>query len=119
MRVVITGAAGKIGTQMVQELMDNCDLRLIDRIPVPGQKSIVADLAIGNISAWRRFGALFRSKSWVHTFEGADVVLHLAADVRHDAPWGTILRDNIEATWNVIQVAVRYKVPRVIFASSN
>ena len=119
MRVVITGAAGRIGVQMVEELTEEHELRLIDRMPVPRRKSIIADLATNHAGAlaraWRRFG----SASWMDSFEGADVVLHLAADVRHNAPWESVLRDNIEATWNVIQVAARYRVPRVIFASSN
>lgn len=55
----------------------------------------------------------------MRSFEGADVVLHLAADARNAAPWRAVLRDNIEATWNVLRVAARYRVPRMVFASSN
>ena len=45
MRVVITGAAGRIGSQMVEELPDSRELRPVDRSPVPGGGSIVTDLA--------------------------------------------------------------------------
>jgi nucleoside-diphosphate-sugar epimerase len=118
MRVVITGAAGRIGALMVEELTPEHELLLIDRVRVPQRKSIVADLTANQSGAFGGSWWRFR-RSWIRSFEGADVVLHLAADVRHDAPWKSVLRDNIEATWNVIQVAARYHVPRVIFASSN
>jgi nucleoside-diphosphate-sugar epimerase len=119
MRVVITGAAGRIGVQMVEEFTEEHELRLIDRVPVPQRKSVVADLATTHAGTLGRAWWRFRSRSWMHSFEGADVVLHLAADVRNNAPWKSVLHDNIEATWNVIQVAARYRVPRMVFASSN
>ena len=119
MRVVITGAAGRIGIQMVEELSEAHELSLIDRVPVPGQK-VGCCRSCQNQAARRENVVAF---SDVHlgadSFEGADVVLHLAADVRNDAPWESVFRDNIKATWNVIEAAARYRVPRVVFASSN
>ena len=44
MRVLITGAAGQIGSQIVSELKDMHELRLTDRVPVSRYPSIVADL---------------------------------------------------------------------------
>ena len=118
MRIVITGAAGRIGIQMVEELADDYDLCLIDRVRLP-QKSVVADLAqnLGGPSGrtWWRFGR----QSWFDSFRGADVVLHLAGDVRNDAPWDSVYVHNIKATWNVLEAVARFQVPRVIFASSN
>jgi uronate dehydrogenase len=119
MRVLITGAAGQIGGQMVEELSDAHELCLMDQVPVPGRKSVIADLAkIDPVTSGRRCWRLGRTP-WVRSFDGADVVLHLAGDVRHNAPWEAVLPDNIQATWNVIEVAARYRVPRVVFASSN
>jgi nucleoside-diphosphate-sugar epimerase len=118
MRIVITGAAGRIGIQMVEELSEAYELCLIDRVPVPGRKSLVADLAEkGGVLKGPLWG--FRRKSWISSFEGIDVVLHLAGDVRNYTSWEFALRDNIQATWNVIEAAVKHQVPRVVFASSN
>jgi L-arabinose 1-dehydrogenase [NAD(P)+] len=119
MRVVITGAAGQIGRHTVEELSGLHELRLIDRVPVPGRKSVVADLAeddrvTSGKSCWR-----FGRTSWVPSFDGADAVLHLAGEADHRAPWKSVLRDNIQVTRNVIEVAARYQIPRLIFASSN
>jgi len=119
MRVVITGAAGKIGSQIIEELSDRHELCLIDRRPVPGRNSVVADLALNRVRSYSRPWLKSRLRRWMKVFEGADVVLHLAAYLRHDNNFPTVLRDNIQATWNVLEAAVRHRVPRVVFASSN
>jgi nucleoside-diphosphate-sugar epimerase len=119
MRVVITGAAGKIGREMVEELSGSHELCLIDRIPVPGKQSIVANLALTSaLSGWRSW-VRFKSPRWEDLFTGAEVVLHLAADVRNYVSWQQILPDNIQVTWNVIEAAAQHRVNRVVFASSN
>jgi nucleoside-diphosphate-sugar epimerase len=41
MRVVITGAAGRIGSQVVEELSGMHDLCLLDCRPMPGRKSVL------------------------------------------------------------------------------
>src|SRR5215813_4886887 len=118
MRVVITGAAGQIGRQLIEELSEAHELRLIDRVPVPGRKSVVADLA-RNHGVFGRTSWSFRRRPWISSFEGADVVIHLAAYLHHDLNWSKVLQDNIQVTWNVLEAAVKYRVPRVVFASSN
>jgi NAD+ dependent glucose-6-phosphate dehydrogenase len=117
--VIITGAAGRIGSQIVEELSQSHELHLIDRRPLRGRESIVADLSQPPMaSGWRR---LFWSKrpSWTQAFEGAEVVVHLAADMHTSAPWERVLPDNIQGTWNVIDTAAQHRVPRVVYASSN
>jgi NAD+ dependent glucose-6-phosphate dehydrogenase len=119
MRVLITGAAGQIGREIVDELSRDHDLCLIDRLPIKGRPSLVADLS--RQPPGSRIGRLFSSKSrrWSDVFVGAQVVIHLAAERRPTAPWEKVLADNIRGTWNVIEAAARSGVPRVIFASSN
>ena len=119
MRVIITGAAGRIGKQILEELSDSHELRLIDRTSVPGQRSIIANLAQHRVRSYRKPWLKARLPRWMFLFEGFDVVLHLAANIQPSAPWEKILHDNIQATWNVFEAAVKYRVPRFIFASSN
>jgi nucleoside-diphosphate-sugar epimerase len=117
MRVVITGAAGRIGTQIVEELSPSHDLSLIDVRPVEGRNSIAADLSRDPAFTGRR--RWLKPKPWSAAFAGADVVVHLGANPNQLAPWEKILPDNIQGTWNVIAAAARHGVSRVIFASSN
>jgi nucleoside-diphosphate-sugar epimerase len=119
MRVLITGAAGHIGREIVSELKPMHELCLIDRIPVPDSASIVADLAEARGRSLLRPWSKSRPLHWMRAFEGVDVVLHLAANRSPQASWEKVLRDNINATWNVCEAAVKHSVPRVVFASSN
>lgn len=117
MRVVITGAAGRIGTQIVEELSPSHNLSLIDVRPVEGRNSIVADISRDPALTGRR--SWFKPKPWSAAFAGADVVVHLGANPESLAPWEKVLPDNIQGTWNVIAAAAQHGVSRVIFASSN
>lgn len=117
MRIVITGAAGQIGRQMVEELSESHELRLIDKRPAAGISSIKADLSKTRppfYRLWTNDGV-----SWIECMKGVDVVLHLAADPNPGASWQEVVRNNIEATWNVCEGAAEHHVPRVVFASSN
>lgn len=119
MRVVITGAAGRIGREMVDELAQVHELRLIDRVPVAGHDSIVADLAEARERNLLKPWSKSRTPRWMRAFEAVDVVLHLAANPSPQASWQNVLHNNIGATWNVCEAATKYNVPRVVFASSN
>jgi nucleoside-diphosphate-sugar epimerase len=110
-------SSGRIGIQVTEGLSGAHVLILVDRLSVPGKRSVLADLAVNPNS--ERTWLSFRRKPWSYFFEGADVLVHLAGDVRYDAPWDCVLRDNSQVTWNVIEAAVKHRVPRVVFASSN
>jgi uronate dehydrogenase len=118
MRIVITGAAGNIGRIATEELEEDHDLVLVDRRRVAGRSSIVGDLSSADSAPSRRG----RGARWETAFADADVVLHLAA-VLHGASfraggWARIRRDNIDATWNVLEAAAWHRVPRVVMGSS-
>jgi nucleoside-diphosphate-sugar epimerase len=116
MRIVITGAAGQIASQLLEELSCDHDLSLIDRRPVFGRQSIIGDLSMRS-GGWRWLE--HKSARWSDVFAGAQVVVHLAADSAPAASWGIILPNNIQATFNVLQAASDHGVRRVVFASSN
>lgn len=119
MRVVITGAAGSIGTQLIDELSTSHDLILLDRRAARDPRIKRADFSrVVPGSGLTRY-LLSRRFHWASDFENADVVVHLAAEATPGAPWKKILPDNIQGTWNVIQTAVECRVRRVVFASSN
>jgi nucleoside-diphosphate-sugar epimerase len=118
-RVVITGAAGRIGREMVEELSGSHELCLVDRVRVQGRLSIVADLSRRQSGNWLRLPWLHaRATKWERAFVSADVLLHLAANANPGASSEAVLADNIQATWNVLEAAARCGVRRVVFASS-
>lgn len=55
----------------------------------------------------------------VKAMAGIDVVVHMAADPRMNAPWESVLASNIVGARNVYEAARLSGVARVIYASSN
>lgn len=105
--MVITGAAGNLGAKLRAHLQaeGGYELRLLDVDPHGDAAIRQADLAQSE-------------PAWTKLFDGADAVVHLAANSRSDADWPDLIGPNIDATLNVYLAAVQHRVPRVVFASS-
>jgi NAD+ dependent glucose-6-phosphate dehydrogenase len=119
MRVLITGAAGGIGRQMVEELAGSHALVLMDRKRIPGRDVVVADLSRTASQMATHSGSPGGRAACEKAFAGVDAVLHLAAEADPASPWGDVLRHNVHATWNVLDMAARAGVKHVVFASSH
>ena len=119
LHVLITGAAGRIGREIVNELSASHELRLIDCMPVPGRAAMVADLAKYHGRARVIPWSWTLPRRWRDAFKGIDVVIHLAENPDHQASWQQVLQNNLQATWNVMQACVQHRVRRVVYASSN
>jgi nucleoside-diphosphate-sugar epimerase len=105
-RVLITGAAGLIGSLLRHGLGDSFELSGIDRARIRG-----FDSAVGNMAKMgRRLEA---------AFHGQDVVIDLAGEASASTPWDLVRRNNLPATFNALDAARRNGVRRVIYASSN
>lgn len=105
--ILITGAAGRIGTALVEHLDarkgDHYDLLLAD-LEEGGDRGIQLDVT--DLAACRR------------ACEGVDTVVHLAGLPSPDSPFDALLPVNIAGTYNVFRAAADHGARRVIFASS-
>ena len=107
--VLVTGAAGGIGTRL-RTLLKGAysDIRWSDiKTPsdlAPGEKFITADIA--DFAACEKL------------VEGVDGIVHLGG-VSVERPWEEILPANIVGCYNIFEAARRKKVKRIVFASSN
>jgi uronate dehydrogenase len=105
MRVVITGAAGRIGRCVMDGLSSvGHEVRGIDAVPA-GDGVIVADLASDD-------------HALAEAMDGADAVVHLAA-IASETDFVTAVNSHISLTHRVLEAAVAHRVPRVVYASSN
>jgi uronate dehydrogenase len=108
-RVLVTGAAGRIGTVLRGGLPGRgWALRCLDVVPVPderpGEEQVVADVA--------DLGAM------IDATRGVDAVVHLAG-ISGESTWPAILHANIQGTYATLEAARRAGVGRVVLASSN
>jgi uronate dehydrogenase len=107
-RVLLTGAAGRLGTALRSRLRGRVDLlRVSDIEPMepagPGEEVVPCDL--GDYAGVK---ALCR---------GVDAIVHLGAQPR-EAAWPLLIERNIAGTVNVYEGARKARVDRVLFASS-
>lgn len=116
MRIVITGAQGRIGRQMVLELADRHDLVLLDRRQSRDPAAIRADITAR--PPRRRYRPESTVFGWEHHLRGADAILHLAGNASPRAELGDALQANVAGTWNILEAAARNAVPRIVYASS-
>lgn len=119
MRILITGAAGRIGREIVEDLSRSHALCLIDRNPVPRYKSIIADLSHNQEKTKLNSSNESGPTIWSDAFRNVETVIHLAEEPNPHASWEKVFHNNIMATWNVFQACAQYHVRRVIYASSN
>ena len=108
--VLLTGAAGRIGTAFRREIGDRYALRLVDRtadgLADVGEHEVLT-LDLSDLDACRRACA------------GIDTVVHLAAEASASADfYDSLLDNNVIATYNVFQAASDAGCRRVVFASS-
>ena len=106
--VLMTGAAGSIGTQLRPELKDNYALRLSDRQEIgdldEGESFVPADITdLDAVCA---------------AVDGTDGILHFGGHAG-EGPWEAILEANIIGMRNIYEAAHLCGVRRVVWASSN
>jgi uronate dehydrogenase len=107
-KILITGAAGDVGSHLRRELAGRYALRLSDIRPIP-------DLAPGEEFVRGDCASL---RDMLRVTPGVDAIVHLGG-FSVEGPWEVILRANIVGAYQVFEAARRNGVRRVVFASSN
>ena len=106
-QVLITGAAGYLGSVLVPALAARYTLRLVDRhVPAHAGGIQAICLDVQDVALLRRVCA------------GIDTVVHLAGEARTDGSWESLRTNNVWGTAAVFEAAHDACCRRVIFASS-
>lgn len=107
-KIMITGAAGLLGSVLRERLRGRYELVLVDRAAMPpavgGETVVQCDIADG--------------ARMEQAMQGVDAVVHLAG-VPTEGPWEAIRDANIEGCYQTADAARRAGVRRIVFASSN
>lgn len=107
-KILITGSKGVIGGILTNSLSDSFDIYGLDIVGEQNDRHYQAD-----ISDYEALDAAFGK------IENLKYVIHLAANSAPDADWKSILKNNIIGTRNVYECARKYRIKKIIFASSN
>jgi len=110
-RVLVTGAAGRIGSYFAAHAHRTYDLRLMARETDGATAALqpFGEVVNGDLGDLERLKELCR---------GADTVLHLAANAGAGTVWRSLLDNNIIGTYNLFVAAKAAGCRRVVFASS-
>jgi UDP-glucose 4-epimerase len=120
MRILVTGAAGFIGSNLVDRLLEaGHSVVGFDNFSTGRAKFLEHALASANFQLIR--GDLLKAEGLAKTVEGADLVIHLAANA--DVRFGTEhprrdLEQNVIATHNLLEAMRVAGVRRIAFSST-
>ncbi len=107
-RILLTGAAGRLGTQLRRGLAPLCrHLRLTDRAEIadlqPNEEALQFDLA--------------DMEATLRATEGVDAIVHFGG-VPLERSWDSILSGNIRGSYHIYEGARKNGVRRVVYSSS-
>ena len=105
MKILITGAAGSVGTVLTKGLRERHALRGFDRQPMPE----LEDTVVGNIGD---FDTVLRAA------KGMEGIVHLATYMGNGDDWEDFSTSTLHGTYHVFEAARRQGVKRVAFAST-
>lgn len=113
MNILITGSEGKIGKILIRELSEEYNFWRLDKAANRENENYWKV----DISNERKLTGVFHE---IFRISGSvDVIMHLAAESHTDAPWESILRNNIIGTKNIYECARKFEIKKIIFASTN
>ncbi|WP_051424439.1 NAD-dependent epimerase/dehydratase family protein [Aphanizomenon flos-aquae] len=104
--ILLTGAAGNIGTSLLHELDNDYEFRCIDRRNVLQSKD------------FRRVD-ITNFKAVLKVMGGVDAVIHLAANPQINQPWEDVYNSGIVGNYNIFEAARQAGVKKIIYASTN
>ncbi len=118
--ILITGIYGLVGSVIYKQLHKSPDNYAVYGVDLSAENSdrVSRDEAISLDPKHFYQSDLSDIESLSKMFEGIHTVVHMAADPNTEAPWESVLKNNICGTYNVLEASKRAKVRRVVVAST-
>jgi UDP-glucose 4-epimerase len=116
MRILVTGGAGFIGSHMADRLLrERHDVVIVDNESTGCRKNVPAGAKYirADVTRFDQLEPMFAS--------GLDAVFHIVGQVSLVRSYSDPTLDlltNVEGTINVLQLCLRFRVPRLLYASS-
>lgn len=120
MKIIITGASGRIGEALVEYLLHYSDLSMVlnyrkeSSVPQSVSSNTRCDIVIGDIENYETIASIFSSKP--------PILIHLASEVNRSDEggiWYNSLINQTKSTMNIIDYLKNYNYPcHIVFPSS-
>ena len=113
-KVLLTGAAGYIASQLLPTFREQYEMVLLDVTDTNRRGDRVEGVEIADLIDPDR-------TKYAHHFEGVDAVVHLGHKGRDGEPLDHFFteKNNVEMVYNILRTAYDEGIPRVAMASSN
>ncbi len=111
MRLLVTGAGGRVASRFIENFGERYDLRLFDR---EGARHLERIEGKGELI----LGQLDDPECLRRCCEGREAVLHLAANPSTVATWDQLVTPNITGAYHVCEAACQAGVRRLVLISS-
>ena len=110
MRILVTGAAGRIGSKVVLELVKHGHtVKALDRRQMPAEVRHAAEMVYADLTD---------ALAMLNAVSGCDAVAHIGAIPGPSLPPDEVLRLNVIGTQNALEAAAAHDIPRVVLTSS-
>lgn len=118
--ILITGVYGLVGSAIYRQLAKQPDQYEVFGMARRAQPSdrVAAEEAIQVPESHFIKSDLSNLEALAEEFQGMDTIVHMAADPNTEAPWESVLKNNIEVAYHVFEAAKRAGVRRVVYAST-
>lgn len=108
-RILLTGAAGGLGTALRDRLKANCTVLRLSDMKAFGEAREGEEMALADLADAAAVDA---------AVAGCDAIVHLGG-ISVETPFEAIMQANILGTYHLYEAARQHGVQRVVFASSN
>jgi len=109
MHILITGAAGDVGTRLRKLLKSDYPRIRLSDVRTPADLGADEEFIVGDLADYAQVEKIVA---------GIDGIVHLGG-ISIERPWDEIHKSNIVGCYNLFEAAYRAGVKRVVFASSN